>query len=63
MGISRESLGQIRNIIRKLDDSIDTMREQRLSDNERRLAGHDQPSERSDEDDTRRAHDLDRRIG
>lgn len=36
MGISRESLGQIRNILRKLDDSIDTVREKRLQDNERR---------------------------
>ncbi len=35
MGISRESLGQIRNILRKLDDSIDSVREKRLEDNER----------------------------
>lgn len=37
MGISRESFGQIRDILRKLDDSIDSVREKRLEENERRL--------------------------
>jgi len=35
MGISRESFGQIRDILRKLDHSIDTAREKRLQENER----------------------------
>lgn len=36
MGISRESLGQIRDILRKLDNSIDSAREKRLKENEHR---------------------------
>ncbi len=36
MGISRDSLGQIRNILRKLDNSIDSAREKRLKENEHR---------------------------
>lgn len=33
MGISHESSGQIRDILRKLDRSIDTAREKRLQEN------------------------------
>ena len=36
MGISRESFGQIRDILRKLDNSIDSAREKRLKENEHR---------------------------
>lgn len=67
MGISRESLGQIRNILRKLDDSIDSVREKRLQDNERRQRlRHSEGSIPSDamldptDDDP---HNMSRRIG
>lgn len=33
MGISHESLGQIRDILRKLDRSIESVREERLREN------------------------------
>lgn len=36
MGISRDSFGQIRDILRKLDNSIDSVREKRLQENEHR---------------------------
>lgn len=38
MGISRDSFGQIRDILRKLDNSIDSAREKRLKENEHRHA-------------------------
>lgn len=67
MGISRESLGQIRNILRKLDDSIDTMREKRLQDNERRqrhLHSEDSTSRDPMLDPTENdPHNMSRQIG
>lgn len=64
MGISRESLGQIRDILRKLDHSIDSAREKRLSENERRHGEHSEdlldPAERAHCDEI---NELDRRIG
>ncbi len=64
MGISRDSLGQIRDILRKLDHSIDSAREKRLSENQRRLADRD-ADRRQHEDQNRagRSSDLDQRIG
>lgn len=65
MGISRDSLGQIRDILRKLDHSIDSAREKRLSENQRRLADRDSDRRQQNEDPNRagRSSDLDQRIG
>jgi len=64
MGISRESLGHIRSILRKLDDSIDDARERRLAEAHERHARHETARPRSQDEPARlRDEDLDRRIG
>ena len=64
MGISRESFGQIRDILRKLDNSIDSAREKRLKESERRREERARLRSSENEDHSPRGeHGLDQRIG
>lgn len=65
MGISRESLGQIRDILRKLDNSIDSAREKRLKENEHRRddASNEDVSNGAESNGAGAANGLERRAG
>ena len=65
MGISRESLGQIRDILRKLDNSIDSAREKRLKENEHRRgdASSDGAPNGAETNGAGSANGLERRAG
>jgi hypothetical protein len=67
MGISRESFGQIRDILRKLDNSIDSAREKRLKENEHRHSNgaetNGAPSNGADANGASSANGFERRAG